>query len=62
MYISRINNYSSPKVNFGRKLTKNEEQDYKNNGIKPAFDYLGIKEVAMILHGTSYPERILSRS
>lgn len=56
MYISRINNYSSPKVNFGRKLTKNEEQDYKNNGIKPAFDYLGIKEVAMILHGTSYPE------
>ena len=56
MYISKINIFSSPKLNFGRKLTKDEEQDYKNNGIKPALNYLGTKEVAMILHGTSYPQ------
>lgn len=56
MYISKINSFSSQRLNFGRKLTKDEEQDYKNNGIKPALDYLGTKEVAMILHGTSYPQ------
>ena len=60
MYINKINNFSSLNVNFGRRLTKDEEKDYKNNGIKPALDYLGIKEVAMILHGTSYPESRLS--
>lgn len=56
MYINKINSFSPQKVNFGRRLTKNEEQDYKNNGIKPALDYLGTKEVAMIIHGTSYPQ------
>lgn len=60
MYVNRINNFTLQRVNFGRRLTKDEEQDYKNNGIKPALDYLGIKEVAMILHGTSYPESRVS--
>ena len=60
MYVNRINNFTPQRVNFGRRLTKDEEQDYKNNGIKPALDYLGIKEVAMILHGTSYPESRVS--
>ena len=56
MYINKINTYS-PQINFGRRLTKEEEQDYKNNAIKPALDYLGTKEIAMILHGTSYPPK-----
>ena len=56
MYISRINNYSFHRVNFGRKLTVDEKQDYNYNGIEPALDYLGTKEVAMIIHGTSYPK------
>ena len=56
MYINKITTYAPQKVSFQRKLTKDEEQDYRNNGIKPALDYLGTKEVAMILHGTSYPE------
>lgn len=55
MRISRINNYSFNRVNFGRKLTNDEKQDYNYNGIEPALDYLGTKEVAMIIHGTSYP-------
>lgn len=56
MYVSRINSFLPQKVNFGRRLTKEEEYDYKENAIKPALDYLGVKEVAMILHGTSYPK------
>ena len=56
MYINKINILSPQKFTFGRRLTKEEEQDYKNSGLKPAFDYLGTKEVAMILHGTSYPQ------
>ena len=56
MYINKINTFSPQNINFKRRLTKEEQQDYKNNGIKPALDYLGTKEVAMILHGTSYPQ------
>ncbi|MBO6180889.1 4-alpha-glucanotransferase [bacterium] len=62
MYINRINTYAPQKVSFQRRLTKDEEQDYKNNGIKPALGYLGTKEVAMILHGTSYPESRLEQN
>lgn len=56
MYIGKINNYSVSGVNFCRRLTPEEEKDYTNNAIKPALNYLGTKEVAMILHGTSYPK------
>lgn len=56
MYINKIYNISLPKINFGRRLTKEEEQDYRTNCIKPALDYLETKDVAMILHGTSYPQ------
>lgn len=41
---------------FGRKLRPDEEQDYRQNALQPALDYLGTKEVAMIIHGTSFPE------
>ena len=51
MHVSAINS-----VNFCRKLTEREKTDYRNNAIKPALEYLGVSEVAMILHGTSYPQ------
>jgi hypothetical protein len=37
-------------------LTPSEQRDYRQNALQPAFDYLGTQEVAMILHGTCYPE------
>ena len=41
---------------FERRLTPKEETDYRNNALKPALNYLGTKEVAMILHGTCFPQ------
>lgn len=41
---------------FERRLTPAEEKDYTQNALKPALKYLGTEEVAMIIHGTSYPE------
>ena len=58
MQIQKIYSPIEKNVYFGRKLTKEEEKDYKNNVIKPALDYLGVKEFAMIIHGSSYPEDI----
>lgn len=43
-------------VSFERRLTPSEEKDYRQNVLQPAFDYLGTQEVAMIMHGTCYPE------
>lgn len=57
MQIQKISSNFCSNYSFGRKLTKDEEQDYKNNAIKPALDYLGVKEVAMILHGSAYPQK-----
>ena len=57
MLVSKISNSNRTTVLFGRKLRKDEEQDYRENALQPAFDYLGIEEVAMIVHGTSYPEK-----
>lgn len=57
MLISKITPFvNQNNVAFGRKLTKEEELDYKNNAIKPALKYLGNEEVAMIIHGTCFPE------
>lgn len=57
MLVSKISNSNRTTVLFGRKLRKGEEQDYRENALQPAFDYLGTEEVAMIVHGTSYPEK-----
>ncbi|CDE93317.1 TPA: hypothetical protein CPT79_03085 [Candidatus Gastranaerophilales bacterium HUM_6] len=57
MLVSKISNSNRTTVLFGRKLRKDEEQDYRENVLQPAFDYLGTEEVAMIVHGTSYPEK-----
>lgn len=57
MLVSKISNSNRTTVLFGRKLRKDEEQDYRENALQPAFDYLGTEEVAMIVQGTSYPEK-----
>lgn len=57
MLVSKISNSNRTTVLFRRKLRKDEEQDYRENALQPAFDYLGTEEVAMIVHGTSYPEK-----
>lgn len=57
MLVSKISNSNRTTVLFGRKLRKDEEQDYRENALQPAFDYLGTEEVAMIVHGASYPEK-----
>lgn len=57
MLVSKISNSNRTTVLFGRKLKKDEEQDYRENALQPAFDYLGTEEVAMIVHGTSYPKK-----
>ena len=56
MQVRRISNYLSQNINFKRRLTPEEEIDYKKNALKPAYDYLGTKDVAMIMHGTCYPQ------
>ena len=57
MLVSKISNSNRTTFLFGRKLRKDEEQDYREKALQPAFDYLGTEEVAMIVHGTSYPEK-----
>lgn len=57
MLVSKISNSNRTTVLFRRKLRKDEEQDYRENALQPAFDYLGTEEVAMIVHGISYPEK-----
>ena len=52
MRIDSIKNY----IFFERKLTKEEEIDYRQNAISPALKYLGTQEVSMIVHGTAFPE------
>ena len=52
----RINKIDNNYLIFTRRLSKDEERDYRQNAIKPALDYLGIKEMSMIMHGTSFPE------
>src|SRR5574344_126431 len=42
-------------IPFQRKLKSEEKTDYKNNAITPALDYLGTKEVAIIMHGACFP-------
>ncbi len=37
-------------------MTKEEEISYKNEAIEPALKYLGTEEVAMIIHGSCFPE------
>lgn len=56
MQVSKITSIHQHNPNFQRRLRPEEERDYRQNALQPAFDYLGTEEVAMILHGTCYPE------
>lgn len=56
MLVNGVSLVSAKSVSFERRLTPAEEKDYRNNVLQSAFDYLGTEEVAMIMHGTSYPE------
>lgn len=40
---------------FQRRLRENEKSEYRNETIQQAFDYLGVKELAMIMHGSCFP-------
>lgn len=55
MFVDSIKAYKNI-LSFRRRLTPEEEKDYKQNAIEPAMKYLGTQEVAMIIHGTSFPE------
>lgn len=56
MLVNKIGVSASKDFSFGRRLTPEEQVDYRENALKPAFKYLGTEEVAMIMHGTCYPE------
>jgi 4-alpha-glucanotransferase len=55
MHINRITTIRQIPT-FSRRLKPSEEEDYRQNALQKAFDYLGTEEVAMIIHGTSFPE------
>ncbi len=54
--IARVNVKPSRRVTFKRAL-KEEEKPYFNKAITKAFDYLGVVNRAMIIHGSSFPVR-----
>jgi len=56
MYLGKISAVKFNNTTFERRLTPQEQKDYRQNALQPAFDYLGTEEVAMILHGTCYPQ------
>lgn len=65
MQINRINtNYGNyflsaqnqnRRPSFQRQLTPEEAVDYKQNAIEPALKYLGVENLAMVLHGSCNP-------
>jgi len=56
MRISKINSYNSNNQTFTRRLRENEKAEY-NAAIKEAKEYLGIKNMSMIIHGSCYPAK-----
>ncbi len=51
--MSVLSAYNAPV--FQRRLRENEKQEYRQDTLQKAFDYLGIKEMALIMHGASFP-------
>ena len=58
MKVTAIKNPIVPKransVSFERKL-REEEKPENTHAIKDALDYLGVKNMSMIIHGSSFP-------
>lgn len=40
---------------FQRRLRENEKQEYRQDTLQKAYDYLGVKDVALIMHGSCFP-------
>ena len=49
------NNISKPQISFKRKLREDEKPTYEAD-MNEAFKYLGIKNRALIIHGSVYPD------
>ena len=54
MQIMKIPALNTSRV-FQRKLRDNEKLEYKHDTIRQAYDFLGIKDVSLIMHGTCFP-------
>lgn len=56
---SQLSKYNYNKVSFGRKLRNDEKPEYEKT-INDAYDYLGIMNRALIIHGSSFPAEKIS--
>lgn len=54
MQIMKVNNINYA-PSFNRRLRADEKKEYRVDTIQQAYNYLGIKQVAMIMHGSCYP-------
>lgn len=54
MFINKISPTTTAPV-FQRRLRDNEKTEYKYETIRQAYDFLGVKDVSMVIHGTSFP-------
>ena len=54
MQIMKVN-HTNYTPSFNRRLRGNEKKEYRVDTIQQAYNYLGIKDVAMIMHGSCYP-------
>lgn len=54
MQVGKISGaYTAPV--FQRKLRDNEKTEYKHDTIRQAYEFLGVKDVALAIHGSSFP-------
>ena len=54
MQVGKITSaYAAPV--FQRRLRDNEKIEYKHDTIRQAYDFLGVKNVSMVIHGSSFP-------
>ena len=50
------NNRNNKQLSFQRKLREDEKADYGKT-MNEAFDYLGVENRALIIHGSSFPSK-----
>lgn len=54
MKVSNITNFNLPRLTFGRPIREDEKTDYHQT-LEEGKKYLGIRNLAIILHGSSFP-------
>lgn len=54
MLVGKISGVKAAPV-FQRRLRDNEKTEYKHDTIRQAYDFLGVKDVALVIHGSSFP-------